>query len=88
MEMTELEQLLAAPGGQAVRDDRMARLVELEQRLRRQLAASVPRADFKALAACAEAAGVAQELLRIWPVGAPQQAAGPVEKQQTPGGGT
>ncbi|HSV44209.1 MAG TPA: hypothetical protein VLJ58_00340 [Ramlibacter sp.] len=80
--MTELEQRLAAEGGETLRDELLARLVALEGSLRMKLAASVPRADFKPLAASADAARAAQEILQAWPVGAAARPAGPVEKQQ------
>jgi hypothetical protein len=64
--MTDLEARLAAPGGDALRDQLQARLETVEADLRRRIAASVPRAEFAALAACADAAEAAQEVLREW----------------------
>lgn len=57
--MTELEQRLAAPGGEAERQALLAQLTQLQWRLRQKLAASVPRAayqDLEALALAVEAA--------------------------------
>ena len=65
--LTELEQRLAAPGGEDLRDELQARLAGLEERLRSQLAASVPRADYALTAACADAARAAYETVRNWP---------------------
>lgn len=67
--MTELEERLAAPDGEAHRAQLLSRLAELELLLRRRLAGLVPRAEFARLSAGAEAARVAQETLRHWPVG-------------------
>lgn len=66
--LTELEQRLSAPDGEAVRQALLAQLSELHARLRQQLAASVPRADYENLAAQAQAAQAAREVLQAWPL--------------------
>ena len=67
MHMTELEERLAAPGGRALRDELTQRLKAMEAALRARLAASVPRAEFAEISACAVAAQCAGEVLRDWP---------------------
>jgi hypothetical protein len=69
--LTELEEKLARPDGSALRDQLVLQLAETELRLRRQLAASLPRAEFAQAAALAEASKAAQEVLSQWPVGLP-----------------
>ena len=66
--MTELEERLAATGGAALRDELVAALAAMELRLRRQMAASLPREDFALAAALAAAAQASQEVLAAWPV--------------------
>lgn len=67
--MTELEERLATPEGPALREALLARTAALEQRLRAQLAAPLPRAEHADLAACADAARAAHATLRDWPAG-------------------
>ena len=67
--LTELEEQLASPEGPALRADLLERLADLELRLRRRLAGLLPRVEFEQLAAAAEAARVAQDALRVFPVG-------------------
>jgi hypothetical protein len=67
--MTDLEERLAGAGGVELREALMARAAGLEARLRAQLAASVPRSEYADLAACADAARAAHDILRDWPSG-------------------
>lgn len=65
--MTELEQRLAAPGGEAQRQALLEQLRQLQWRLRQKLAASVPRADYQDLAALALAVEAAHGVLETCP---------------------
>lgn len=67
--MTELEELLALPTGEALRAGLLLRLADTGQRLRTQIAASVPRRDFADWQAVASAVVAAGEVLQAWPVG-------------------
>ena len=80
--MTDLEAQLAAPGGAALRDELVARLQALEQRLRARVATGLPRGSFPGWQVAAEAAAAARETLARWRVetndpAAPPPAAGP-----------
>lgn len=66
--LTALEERLASPRGSAERDALQARLAEAEQRLRLQMAASLPRDEFATAEAVAHALRCAQEVLAAWPV--------------------
>ena len=66
--LTELEERLAAPGGQQVQEALLQRLDALAWRLRQELAASVPRADYPNHAAAIDAVQAAREVLAAWPV--------------------
>jgi hypothetical protein len=68
--LTDLEDRLAAPGGAALRDELAGRVVALEARLRARIAAGLPREDFPAWQAAAEAAAAAREVLAGWPANA------------------
>lgn len=65
--MTELEGKLAGPGGAALRDSLILQISAIEERLRRQLQASVPRDQYPGVASLAQATRAAQELLAQWP---------------------
>lgn len=65
--LTDLEARLAAPGGAALRDALADRAAALEQALRTRIAAGLPRLDFPAWQAAAEAACAAREVLAAWP---------------------
>lgn len=64
--MTELESRLAAPGGQALRNELQDRLADLEQRMRWKAAERLPRDQHAQAAALADAALAAQDVLRRW----------------------
>lgn len=64
--LTELEARLAAPGGQALRDELQARLAALEQRMRWKAAERLPRDQHAQATALADAALSAQDVLRRW----------------------
>ena len=68
LNLTTLEELLCQPGAAQERDARLQRLDALAARLRQQLLASVPRSEYPACAAAAEAVQAAQEVLRAWPL--------------------
>lgn len=65
--MTELEARLAAPDGEETRRALLAHLADLHWQLRQQLAASVPRADYRDLAAIAQAVEAARDVLLCHP---------------------
>lgn len=71
MHMTELESKLAQPDAEELRRRLIQQLAGTELRLRRQLAASLPRHQFADCAAAADAAQAAQEVLQAWPVAQP-----------------
>lgn len=71
MHMTELESRLAQPRAEELRKMLIQQLAGTELRLRRLLAASLPRAEFADCAAAADAAQAAQEVLEAWPVAQP-----------------
>ena len=73
--LTELEERLAAPDGSVLRDQLVQQLAGTELRLRRQMAASLPRAEFAVASALADAALAAQEVLEQWPGLAPARSA-------------
>lgn len=79
--LTSLEARLAAPGGAALRDELTARLQALEQRLRERIAAGLPREDFPAWQAVAEAAQAARQALAAWQV---ETSAAPVTPSSAP----
>lgn len=64
--LTELEERLAAPGGEALRTQLLAQLAATHARLTQRLAGMVPRAEFPALNASAEALHAAQQVLKQW----------------------
>lgn len=66
--MTELEGRLAAPDGEETRRALLARLADLHWRLHQRQAASVPRADYRDLAAVAQAVEAAREVLAAHPI--------------------
>lgn len=61
--LTDLEARLAAPDGPAVRDALQARASALESRLRAAIAAGLPRHEFPAWQAAADAAAAARQVL-------------------------
>ena len=61
--MTELEELLALPTGVALRQDLMARLARMNQRLRMQIAAGMPRDEYADCQALADAVSAAHDVL-------------------------
>ncbi|HZY20495.1 MAG TPA: hypothetical protein VFE82_18645 [Ramlibacter sp.] len=69
--LTELEERLAQPGGAALRTELIQQLAALEDRLRGQMAASLPRDEFANATALAQAARAAREVLETWPVTGP-----------------
>ncbi|MGY6268533.1 EscE/YscE/SsaE family type III secretion system needle protein co-chaperone [Achromobacter denitrificans] len=69
--LTELEERLAAPGGEALLASLAQRLAALEARARAQLEAGLAPAAFQNCAALADAARAAQEVLAAVPQAAP-----------------
>ncbi|MHA3904763.1 hypothetical protein ACTPOE_14690 [Castellaniella sp. WN] len=67
LSLTNLETRLAAPGGAALRNALAERAARLEQSLRARMAGGLPRQDFSAWQAAAEAAAAAREILASWP---------------------
>ncbi len=65
--LTDLEQRLAGPQADLERRNLMERLADLEGRLRQQAATRLPREDHQQVAALAEAAQAAQQVVRQWP---------------------
>lgn len=66
--LTDLEALLAAPDGAALRDALASRAATLESRLRAAIAAGLPRDQFAAWQAAAEAATAARAVLASHPL--------------------
>ncbi len=79
--MTELEERLAAPGGAELHAVMHGRLADLEFVLSRQLAGSVPRAEFDTIKSSLEAARSAREVLQQWPAGPSQSSKGPLARR-------
>lgn len=75
--MTELEERLAAPGGAELHAVMHGRLADLEFEVSRQLAKSVPRAEFDTIKSSLEAVRAAREVLQQWPAGPSQSSKGP-----------
>ena len=65
--MTELEEQLASPTGEATRQATLQRLAELELRLRKQIVAGVARETYADCQASMEAIDAASEIMRAWP---------------------
>lgn len=65
--LTELEEKLSKPGGFALQKQMLAALAETALRLRLQLAASVPRAEFESYKKTLDATQAAIEVLQNWP---------------------
>lgn len=65
--LTELEEKLSQPGGLALQKHMLAALEATALRLRQQLAASVPRAEFEVHKKALDAAQAAIEVLQGWP---------------------
>lgn len=63
MNLTELEERLNGPDGVAVRDEVATRLAEMEQRLRGQIAAGMPRNEFPDCQAALDAVVAAAEFI-------------------------
>lgn len=66
--LTDLEAQLAAPGGNALRDVLASRAAALQSRLRAAIAAGLPRDQFAAWQAAADAAAAAQAVLASYPL--------------------
>ncbi|SAI70011.1 Uncharacterised protein [Bordetella ansorpii] len=66
--LTDLEAQLAAPDGATLRDALASRAAALEARLRAAIAAGLPRDQFPAWQAAAEAAAAAQAVLASHPL--------------------
>lgn len=64
--LTELEERLATPGGEALRTQLLAQLAATHARLAQRLTGMVPRAEFPVLRASAEALHAAQHVLKQW----------------------
>lgn len=69
MQLTELEERLAAADGAALRTELAARLTQTGLRLKHRLAAPLPRDEFAAVNACLQATQAAQTVLGEWIVG-------------------
>ncbi len=67
--MTELEERLAQPEGEALREDLHQQLADIAQRLHTQISNSVPRSEFADWEAAADAVAAAQEVLQVWTTG-------------------
>ena len=65
--LTELEEKLSKPGGFALRQNMLVALGATALRLRQQLAASVPRAEFESHTKALDATQAAIEVLQDWP---------------------
>ena len=65
--MTELEERLAHPSGTPLRNELLARLGALEQRLRQRISEGLSRKDYDTCQACAEAAVAALQIVAHWP---------------------
>ncbi len=65
--MTEMEQRLASPQAESERQHLLERLAGLEQHLRQQAAHHLPREEYLRVAALAEAAQAAQQVIHQWP---------------------
>ncbi|MFI8619106.1 hypothetical protein ACIGHN_26730 [Acidovorax sp. NPDC077693] len=63
--LSELEARLRGPEADAARQDALARIAVLEQRMRAALAEGVPPADYPALAAVLDACQAAREVLTM-----------------------
>ncbi|MBS1196616.1 MAG: Type secretion system, cytoplasmic component of needle [Proteobacteria bacterium] len=70
--MTELEEQLALPTGETLRQSLLQQLDGVGLRLRTQLQAGVPRKDYADWQAAADAVSAAQEVLQNARIGAPQ----------------
>jgi hypothetical protein len=65
--LTELEEKLSKPGGFALQQKMLVALAATALRLRQQLAASVPRAEFESHTKALDATQAAIEVLQDWP---------------------
>lgn len=65
--LTEMEHRLAGPQGDQERQQLLEQLTALEQRLRQAAAHRLPREEHLQVAALADAALAAQEVIRQWP---------------------
>lgn len=68
LQLTELEEKLSQPGGFALQQHMLAGLAATASRLRQQVAASVPRAEFELYQKTIDAVQAAIEVLQSWPV--------------------
>ncbi|OZI57200.1 hypothetical protein [Bordetella genomosp. 1] len=66
--LTDLEDRLAAPGGAELRAGLAARVQTIGRRVRTELDAGLPRADFAAYSAVAAAADAAAAVLAAYPL--------------------
>ena len=65
--LTDLEHRLSGPQAAQERQALLERLADLERRLRQEAASRLPREDHLQVAALAEAAQAAQQVVRQWP---------------------
>lgn len=63
--LSELEAQLRGPGAESARQDALARIAALEQRMRAALADGVPPADYPARVSVLEACQAAREVLTM-----------------------
>lgn len=67
--LTELEERLAAPSGDALRTELIVHLQQTALRLKTRLARPLPRDEFAAANACLQAVDAAQAVLGKWTTG-------------------
>ncbi len=65
--LTDMEQRLSGPQAAQERQALLDQLADLEHRLRQQAASQLPREDHQQVAALAEAAQAALQVVRQWP---------------------
>lgn len=69
VQLTELEERLAAAEGATLRAELAGRLAQTESRLKARLSALLPSDEFAAVNACLQATQAAQTVLGQWIVG-------------------
>lgn len=67
--MTELEERLAQPDGNTLREALEHQLADIAQRLHAQISSSVPRGEFADWESAADAVAAAREVLQAWITG-------------------
>lgn len=67
--MTELEERLAQPDGDTLREGLQQRLADIAQRLHAQISNGVPRSQFADWESAANAVDAAREVLQVWITG-------------------